>query len=73
MAFYDQPITKDEIKASTDERYGKWAMPQFTTGPLNIWRVEPEKFVIQLFTNEEGKSQLIYLIFGAKHPTLQAK
>jgi hypothetical protein len=48
-------------------------MPQFRSGPLNIWRVESEKFVIQLSKNDEGMSQLIYLIFDAKHPTFPAK
>lgn len=69
-AFYDQPTSSDDVKAAIDERYGKWAVPHFTAGPVLIWRVEPPTgFVIQLSTSDKGMVQVIYLMFDAKHPT----
>jgi hypothetical protein len=47
---------------------GKWAEAKFRTGPVRIWRVEPEKFVMLLGVSDGGMVQLIYLIFDAKHP-----
>lgn len=67
-ALYDQPTTIDDLQVAVDERYGKWAEARFRTGPVRIWRVEPEKFVIQLGVTDGGMIQLIYLIFDAKHP-----
>jgi hypothetical protein len=68
-ALYDQPTTIDEVQAAVDERYGKWAMANFRTGPVRLWRVESEKFAIQLAVNDNGMAQLIYIQFAAKHPT----
>jgi len=67
-AFYDQPTSMDDLQAAVDERYGKWAMASFRTGPVRLWRVEPEKFVIQLSVAASGMVQLIYLTFDPKHP-----
>jgi hypothetical protein len=47
-ALFDKFIPLDDIKAAIDERYGKWAVPEFVNSPLTIWRVEPEKFATQL-------------------------
>ena len=73
---YDQPTTIDEVKAAVDERYGKWAQPEFGSSPLRIWRVEPEKFAIQLSVAdkkdekrniaEAGTKQAIYIAFGGR-------
>jgi len=52
-----------------NERYGQWAKAEFRTGPVRIWRIEPEKFVIQLAQADTGMVQLIYLSFDPKHPT----
>jgi hypothetical protein len=69
-ALYDQPTSIDDVQTAVDARYGKWAVANFRTGPVRGWRVEPpEKFVIQLSTNADGMAQLIYLSYGAKHPT----
>jgi hypothetical protein len=67
-ALYDPSTPIDIIKASIDERYRKWALPEFKTGPMNIWRVEPERFVISLSTADNGMISVIYLAFDAKHP-----
>ena len=70
IALYDQPTSMDDVQAAVDARYGKWAMADFRTGPVRLWRVEPpEKFVINLSVNDDGMAQLIYLSYGAKHPT----
>jgi hypothetical protein len=68
-ALYDQPVTIDDVQAAVDERYGKWAKANFRTGPVRLWRVESERFSIQLSTNGNGMVQLIYLTFDARHPT----
>jgi hypothetical protein len=71
IALYDQPTTIDDVEAAVDERYGKWAVAEFKSplSHLRGWRVEPEKFVIQLAANRDGMVQLIYLEYDAKHPT----
>jgi len=69
IALYDQPTTIDDLQAAVDERYGQWAVADFRTGPVRIWRVEPpQKFVIQLAVADSGMIQLIYIAYGAKHP-----
>jgi hypothetical protein len=70
IALYDQPTTIDDVQAALDEHYEKWALADFRKGPVRLWRVDPpEKFAIQLATNGDGMVQLIYLSYGAKHPT----
>jgi hypothetical protein len=70
IALYDQPTSIDDVQAALDERYGKWALADFHTGPVRLWRVEPPaKFVVSLTTNSDGMVQLIYLSYNAKHPT----
>lgn len=50
VARYDRNISIQEIKAAIDERYGKWALGknEDPSVPVKLWRVEPEKFAIQL-------------------------
>jgi hypothetical protein len=71
-ALYDPSTPIDVIRASIDERYGKWSMQEFKSGPMMIWRVVLEKFAINLSTNENGMIMVIYLTFGAKHPASPA-
>jgi hypothetical protein len=68
IAFYDQPTSIDDVQVAVDELYGKWAVADFRTGAVRLWRVEPEKFAIQLSVAGSGMVQLIYLTLGAKHP-----
>ena len=73
---FDRSIPVDDITAAIDERYGKWAVPEFEKLPLKIWRVEPEKFAIQLSVASKkdekrniadaGTRQVLYLAFGGK-------
>jgi len=75
-ASYDKSIRLDDVKAAIDERYGKWALPGFENSGMKLWRVEPEKFAIQLSvadkTDEKrhiadaGTKQAIYIAFGGK-------
>jgi hypothetical protein len=75
-ALYDKSVPLDEIKAAIDERYGKWAVSELTNAPVKAWRVEAEKFAIQLsiasksdekrVVAEAGTRQAIYLAFGGK-------
>ena len=68
-AFYDQPTSIDDVQAVINERYGQWAKAEFRTGPMRIWRIEPERFIISLSKTDAGMVQLIYLTFDPKHPT----
>jgi hypothetical protein len=75
---YDKSIPINDVKAAIDERYGKWALPGYDdpTVPAKLWRVEPEKFAIQLSVAdkkddkknmaEAGTKQAIYIAFGGR-------
>jgi hypothetical protein len=59
-----------------DELYGKWAVADFSKGPLWLWRVEPERFAISLkiadkkdekmHFAEAGSKQAIYIAFASR-------
>jgi hypothetical protein len=48
MALYEKSVSIDQLKASIDSRYGKWALADNATSRVKLWRVESEKFAIQL-------------------------
>lgn len=52
-ALYEKSISTDDIKAALDQRYGKWALAETATLPVKLWRVEPEKFAIQLAMTDD--------------------
>jgi hypothetical protein len=58
-AFYDKSVTIEAVAASINEHYAKW------TDDDKLWRVEPEKFVIQLSPHKDGP-WLIYLPLATK-------
>ena len=75
VAMYDKTVSFDDVRATLDRHYGKWARAENGTPSLKIWRVESEKFAIQLATiddslketgtvGENGMKQLIYLSFS---------
>jgi hypothetical protein len=76
-ALYDKSVPLADVKAAIDERYEKWAYPKNddTAMPVKLWRVEPEKFAIQLSVAgkkdekmnfaEAGTKQAIFIAFGA--------
>ncbi len=73
---YDKSIPLSDVKAAIDGRYGKWALPlnDDAAVSLKLWRVEPEKFAIQLSVAdkkdekrkiaEAGAKRVIYIAFG---------
>jgi hypothetical protein len=70
VALYEKTVSLNDIKAALDQRYGKWGGTD--NGRIMLWRVEPEKFAIQLTTiddslreaREPGMKQVIYLAFS---------
>ncbi len=72
-ATYDKSVRLADVKAAIDERYGKWAYAGNDDIPVKLWRVEPEKFAIQLSVAdkkmniaEAGTKQAIYIAFGGR-------
>ena len=47
-ALYEKSVSMEDLKAEIDKQYGQWALPDNATLPVKLWRVEPEKFAIQL-------------------------
>jgi hypothetical protein len=60
-AKYDKSTSVDEIKEALDKDFAKWALPSSNAPLVMIWRVEPEKVVIQLSMTDDGARQLTYL------------
>jgi hypothetical protein len=66
VAHYDKSISVEDIKASIDDHYGKSTyVIDNETSPVKVWRVEAEKIVIQLATEDNGMKQVIYVSAGA--------
>lgn len=75
-ALYDKSISLEDITAAIDARYGKWARSDFADSPVKLWRVESDKFAIQLSVAgkddekksiaEVGTKQAIFIAFGGK-------
>ena len=63
-AVYNKSVTIDDVEASINERYSKWVYGKPTPN-LKLWRIEPEKFVIQLSSHKSGP-QVIYLPIATK-------
>jgi hypothetical protein len=45
---YDKSVPVDAIQSAINARYKNGALAEFANSPVKIWRVEPEKMVIQL-------------------------
>jgi len=56
LALYEKSVSIDQLKASIDSRYGKWALAENASSPVKLWRVESEKFAIQL-AETKGRSK----------------
>ena len=75
-ALYDKSMPIDDIRAAIDERYGNSAVPEFVNSSIKLWRVEPEKFAIQLSIASKkdekrniadaGTKRAIYIAFGGR-------
>src|SRR5260370_26003319 len=53
-AVYDKSISKKELRAAINTLYEKWAL--HIDG---LWRVEPERIVIQLSESSNGEKEVI--------------
>jgi hypothetical protein len=64
-AIYDKSVTIEAVEASINDHYAKWRYGDPTLA-VKLWRVNPEKFVIQLTKSDEGAPEVIYLPIAAK-------
>jgi hypothetical protein len=48
-AIYEKSVSLDDLQAAIDQRYGQWKYAGIPT----LWRVEPQKFAIQLGVTED--------------------
>jgi hypothetical protein len=68
IAIYDKSVTIEAVAASVNEHYAKWTYGD-PDSKVKLWRVEPEKFVIQLACHkDEHGPWLIYLPLARKSP-----
>ena len=58
QAIYEKSVSLDDLKASIDEQYGKWALASNSSSPVKLWRVESEKFAIQLSVATDRTKEL---------------
>jgi hypothetical protein len=75
-ALYDKSVSVDDVRTAIDERYEKWAHTDSANSPIELWRVEPEEFAIQLSVAgkedekkniaEVGTKQALYIAFGGR-------
>jgi hypothetical protein len=75
-ALYDKSVSLDEIVSAIDDRYKHWTVNGMSHPFLHVWRVEDQKFSIQLTlaskedekrnAAEAGTRQAIYIAFGGK-------
>ena len=73
-ARYDKSVALDDIKTAINVRYGRWVLPESANSPIKLWRVESERFAIQLVALDKkderrniglaGSKQAIYIAFG---------
>lgn len=63
-AVYDKSVTIEAVEVAINEHYAKWTYGH-PDPKLKLWRVEPERFVIQLASHEDGP-WLIYLPLAPK-------
>jgi hypothetical protein len=52
-AIYEKSVSLNDLRAAIDEQYGKWALATNSDSPVKLWRVEPEKFAIQLSVTKD--------------------
>lgn len=73
-AFYDKSVSEHDIELAIDERYLGSKNTDFAKSSIRLWRVESERFAIQLGevdkrdqkrnAVEPGTKQVIYIAFG---------
>ena len=75
-AMYDKSVSVDQIVSAIDDRYKQWTVSGLNHPSLHVWRVEDQKFSIQVTVAskedekrngaETGARQAIYIAFGGK-------
>jgi hypothetical protein len=75
-ALYDKSVSIPDIELAIDERYSGSKNTDFDKSSLRLWRVESEKFAIQLGESnkkdekrgvaEAGTKHVIYIAFGGR-------
>jgi len=75
-AFYDKSVSIHDIELAIDEHYLESKNLDFEKTRMRLWRVEPEKFAIQLSEAdkkdekreavEAGTKYVIYIAFGGR-------
>ena len=75
-ALYDKSVSLDQIVSAIDDRYKQSTVSGLSYSSLHVWRVEDQKFSIQVTvaskedekrnTTEPGTRQAIYIAFGGK-------
>jgi hypothetical protein len=75
-ARYDKSVPIDRIKSEISTVYKQWSMNYPSETNLYLWRVEPEKFAINLAVTDKedkkrigtevGTRQLMYIAFGGR-------
>ena len=80
ITWYDKSVLPEEVEAAINSVYGRSMVRDTEDTPVKLWRVESEKFVIQLVKCgkhfdgcDEGNIQLIYLAFVPKAPNSPAE
>jgi hypothetical protein len=63
VAVYDKSVSVDDLRQAINARYGQWAHPSSGGSPVLLWRVEPDKYAIQVSANGDGTSQVIFMTF----------
>jgi hypothetical protein len=73
-AFYEKSVSVHDIESAIDEHYFESKNEDLAKHSIRVWRVESEKFAIQLGEadkkdekrngDEAGTKQLIYIAFG---------
>ena len=75
-AVYDKSVPFDQIASVINDRYQQWSVKGTTSPILRLWRVEPQRFAIQLSVADKrderrriaatGTKLAIYITFGGK-------
>ncbi|HTW23609.1 MAG TPA: hypothetical protein VMD78_08420 [Candidatus Baltobacteraceae bacterium] len=73
---YDKSVPFGLIRAALDDRYQQWSVKDVGSSVLRVWRVEPQKFSIQLAVAdkaderkhwaEAGTKQVVFIAFKGK-------
>jgi len=65
-ASYDKSVSFDEVKAAINEHYGEWALNQFGDSRMKLWRIEPDKFAINLSVADKKDEKMNIAEAGTK-------